>query len=75
MSGIIHIRPVSVSLDRQNRQLYIYLLTYMGVFDLGQTRVACSDGFSGPCIFVSPLILLLNGDIFTSSFFLYMSLP
>ena len=24
----------------------IYLLTYMGVFDLGQTRAACSDGFS-----------------------------
>ena len=29
------------------------LLTYMGVFDLVQTRAACSDGFSNHCVFVS----------------------
>ena len=35
-------------------QSFIYLLTYMGVFDLVKTRAACADGFSDLCIFVSP---------------------
>ena len=52
-----------------------YLLTYMGVFDLGQTRAACSDGFSDHCIFVSPLLLLLKGKVFTLSFFQYVPSP
>ena len=32
----------------------IYLLTYMGVFDLGQTIAVYSDRFSNHCIFVPP---------------------
>ena len=35
-------------------ELLASLLTYMGVFDLVQTRAACSDGFFDHCIFVSP---------------------
>ena len=44
-----------------NFHLSIYLLTYMGVFDLGQTRVACSDEFSNNCIFVSPYYYYQRG--------------
>ena len=49
---------------------FIYLLTYMGVFGLVQTRAFCLDGISGHCIFVTPLLLLLMGKVITSSFFI-----
>ena len=42
----------------QNRNITVLdiliFCTYMEVFDLEQTRGACSDGFSNHCIFVSP---------------------
>ena len=35
-----------------NFTLSIYLLTYMGVFDVVKPRAACSDGFADHCILV-----------------------
>ena len=48
---------------------FIYLLTYMGVFDLGQTRAACSDGFFDHCIFVSPCYCYRRGRFLRQAFF------
>ena len=48
----------------------------MRVFDLGQTRAACSDGFFDHCIFMWPsYVLLQKGKVFTSSYFWYVPLP
>ena len=52
----------------------IYLLTYMGVFGLVQTRGFCSDGVIRPLDICVPLLLLLKGKVITSSFF-NMCLP
>merc|ERR1711994_1041799 len=62
----VHIFDLNVEL--------IYL-TYMGVFDLGQTRGFCSDGVIRPLDFCVPLLLLLKGKVITSSFFRYVPSP
>ena len=41
----------------------------MGVFDLVKTRAFCLDGIYDRCYFMSPLLLLLKGEVITSSFF------
>ena len=46
-----------------------HLLTYMGVFGLGQTRGFCLDGVIRPLHLCVPLLLLLKRKVITSSFF------
>ena len=52
-----------------------YLLTYMGVFGLVQTRGFCLDGVIRPLHLCVPLLLLLKRKVFTSSFFWYVPSP
>ena len=53
----------------------LYLLTYMGVFGLVQTREFCLDGVIRPLHLCVPLLLLLKGKVIMSSFLLYVPSP
>ena len=46
----------------------LYLLTYVGIFDLVQTRAVCLDGFFFHCIFVSPYYYYLRGRFLRQAF-------
>ena len=48
--------------------LFIYLLPYMGVFGLVQTRGFCLGGVIRPLHLCVPLLLLLKGKVITSRF-------
>ena len=66
MSGIIHIRPVSVSLDSQNRQLHIYLSTNLyGSLCFGTNESGLLRWLFQPLHLCVPLLLrTTNGDGF-----------
>ena len=60
MSGICHIRPVSVGLESQIWYLFIYIAGYLNVRKISETM-----GFR---TFVVPLIVTILEQLYTSAF-------